>query len=79
MESGSAGARLAPSVRDLDRARRDLATDLERVRARARHLDRAAALIEEATADGLRAATSDGERAETLLASALHARRLAAA
>jgi hypothetical protein len=65
------------SAAEVARARRDLAADLDRVRDRARRLDRAAALIEQATADGLRTATSDGERAETLRASALHARQLA--
>jgi transcription elongation GreA/GreB family factor len=74
-----ARAHHALAAQDLDRARRDLATHLERVRARARDLDRAAVLIEQATADGLSAARNDDERAETLRASALHARRLAAA
>jgi len=42
-------------------------------------MEGALALIERATEDGLHAASDDGERAETLRASALHARRLARA
>jgi hypothetical protein len=49
------------------------------VRSRLRDLEAALALIERATEDGLRAARDDDERAETLRASALHARRLARA
>jgi hypothetical protein len=49
------------------------------VRGRLRELEAAVALIERATEDGLRAASNDGERAETLRASTLHARRLASA
>jgi hypothetical protein len=64
---------------DVGRARRELDAELGRVRRRVRELEGAVALIERATEDGLRAARTDGERAETLHASALHARGLAAA
>jgi hypothetical protein len=64
---------------DVDRARDELQAELGRVRGRLRELEAAVALIERATEDGLRAASNDGERAETLRASALHARRLASA
>jgi hypothetical protein len=57
-------------------ARRRLDAELERVRDRVRELEVAVDLIERATEDGLRAARSDDERAETLRASAFHARRL---
>ena len=47
------------------------------MRSRVRELEVAVALIERATQEGLRASRSDGDRAETFRASALHARRLA--
>jgi hypothetical protein len=64
---------------DVAGARSELDAELGRVRSRLRDLEAALALIEGATEDGMRAARDDGERAETLRASALHARRLARA
>ena len=64
---------------DVAGARSELDAELGRVRSRLRDLEAALALIERATEDGLHAARDDGERAETLRASALHARRLARA
>ena len=64
---------------DVAGARSELDAELGRVRSRLRDLEAALALIEHATEDGMRAARDDGERAETLRASALHARRLARA
>ena len=64
---------------DVAGARSELDAELGRVRSRLRDLEAALALIERATEDGMRAARDDGERAETLRASALHARRLARA
>ena len=61
---------------DVAGARRRLDAELERVRDRVRELEVAVKLIERATEDGLRAARSEDERAETLRASAFHARRL---
>ena len=63
---------------DVTAARRELESELTRLRERARRLDSAVAALEQATADGLRAARSEGERVETLRASALHARNLRA-
>ena len=71
--------RMEPAPENVDRARRAFEAEVARVRARVRELEAAIALIERATEDGLRAASDDGERAETFRASALHARRLAAA
>src|SRR3954466_8233705 len=62
---------------DVERARTEFDAQLERARDRVRELETAVALIERATEDGLRAASSDGERAETFRASALHAGGLA--
>jgi hypothetical protein len=59
-------------------ARRELESELTRLRERADQLDSAIAALEQATAEGLRAARSEGERVETLRASALHARNLRA-
>jgi hypothetical protein len=70
---------MEPRPADIDRARREFDAQLGRVRDRVRELETAVCLIEQATEDGLRAASSDVERAETLRASALHARRLATA
>src|SRR3954470_20310000 len=61
---------------DVAGARRRLDAELERLRGRARELEAAVELIERATEDGLRAARSEDERAETLRASVFHARRL---
>ena len=63
---------------DVTAARRELDAELTRLRERARRLDSAVAVLEQATAEGLRAARSEGERVETLRASALHARNLRA-
>ena len=63
---------------DVTAARRDLDAELTRLRERARRLDSAVTALEQATADGLRAARSECERVETLRASALHARNLRA-
>jgi hypothetical protein len=63
---------------DVTAARRELESELTRLRERARRLDSAVAALEQATAEGLRAARSEGERVETLRASALHARNLRA-
>jgi len=63
---------------DVAGARSELDAELGRLRSRLRDLEAALALIER-TEDGLHAASDDGERAETLRASALHARRLARA
>jgi hypothetical protein len=63
---------------DVTAARRELDSELTRLRERARRLDSAVAALEQTTADGLRAARSEGERVETLRASTLHARNLRA-
>jgi hypothetical protein len=63
---------------DVTSARRELDSELTRLRERANRLETAVAALEQATADGLRAARSEGERVETLRASALHARNLRA-
>jgi len=63
---------------DVMAARRELESELTRLRERAGQLDSAIAALEQATADGLRAARSERERVETLRASALHARNLRA-
>ena len=63
---------------DVTAARRELESELTRLRERAHRLDSAVAALEQATAEGLRAARSEGERVETLRASALHARNLRA-
>lgn len=68
--------RMEPHRDDVAGARRRLDAELERVRDRVRELEVAVELIERATEDGLRAARSEDERAETLRASAFHARRL---
>jgi uncharacterized protein YlxW (UPF0749 family) len=63
---------------DVTAARRELDAELTRLRERARRLESAVTVLEHATADGLRAARNEGERIETLRASALHARNLRA-
>ena len=63
---------------DVSAARRELDAELTRLRERVRRLDSAVTALEQATADGLRAARSECERVETLRASALHARNLRA-
>ena len=68
--------RMEQRTDDVAGARRRLDAELERVRDRVRELEVAVELIERATEDGLRAARSEDERAETLRASAFHARRL---
>jgi hypothetical protein len=65
--------------KDVTAARRELDSELTRLRERARRLDEAVTLLEQATAEGLRVARSEGEQVETLRASALHARNLRAA
>ena len=63
---------------DVAEAWRELDSELTRLRERARRLDSAVAVLEQTTAEGLRAARSECERVETLRASALHARNLRA-
>jgi hypothetical protein len=63
---------------DVTAARRELESELTLLRDHAHRLDSAVAALEQATAEGLRAARSEGERVETLRASALHARNLRA-
>lgn len=70
--------RMEPQRADVPRARSEFEAEIGRVRDRVRELETAVALIERATQEGLRASRTDGERAETFRASALHARRLAA-
>jgi hypothetical protein len=67
-----------PHATDVAAARRELDSELTRLRERARRLESAVATLEQTTADGLRAARSEDERVETLRASALHARNLRA-
>ena len=70
--------RMKPRRADVHCARGEFEAEIERVRDRVRELEAAVALIERATHEGLRASRDDGERTDTFLASALHARRLAA-
>lgn len=64
--------------KDVTQAKRELDSELTRLRERARRLDEAVAMLERTTAEGLRIARSDDEQVETLRASALHARNLRA-